>query len=151
MDDTQIIAIFVIIDDVLTHYGHQQHRLARASDAEVLTVAVVAAQDLTPVHELLWELPRGGWVLGDKGYISAADAQTIWDETGVRLVAMVRANMTPNRWEERQALEQYRHTIETVNSQLERMGFERLYARTNAGFEIKAHASLLAVACHNIH
>ncbi len=44
MDDTQIIAIFVIIDDVLTQYGHQQHRLARASDAEVLTVAVVAAQ-----------------------------------------------------------------------------------------------------------
>jgi hypothetical protein len=28
----------------------------------------------------------------------------------------------------------YRHTIETVNSQLEKMGVERLYARTISGF-----------------
>jgi hypothetical protein len=35
-------------------------------------------------------------------------------------------------------LRAYRHTIETVNSQLEKMGIERLDARTNAGFELKA-------------
>ena len=32
----------------------------------------------------------------------------------------------------------YRHTMETVNRHLETMGSERLYARTNAGFERKA-------------
>jgi hypothetical protein len=270
MDDTEIIAIFVVIDDVLRHFGHQDHALAQASDAEVLTTAVLAAkyfqnhhertlavikrlrllsgdlslsrfnrrlhkladwlpllvavlgrlfeqaecliidslplpvcrrvrawrcrkvrgaefcgycaakkerffgwrmhlvctpggvpvrfcmlpaslQDLTPIHELLWELPAGIWVVGDKGYISAADAATILAETGVRLVAQARDNMAPNSWEERQALELHRHAIETMNSQLERMGFERIYARTNAGFEIKAHASLLALICTNLN
>lgn len=270
MDDMQIIATFVIIDDLLCHHGHQDHVLAQASDAEVLTVAVVAAKyfqnhhertltimkrlqmlsgplsisrfnrrlhrladwlpllvevlgrlfeqaecliidslplpvckrvrawrcrkvrgrefcgycaakkerffgwrmhlvctpqgvpvrfsmlpaslhDLTPIHELLWELPAGIWVIGDKGYISAADAATILAETGVRLVAKAKENMEPNSWEERQALEIQRHAIETMNSQLERMGFERLYARTNVGFEIKAHASLLALICTNFN
>jgi len=34
-------------------------------------------------------------------------------------------------------LKHYRKGIETRNSQLEKMGIERLYARTNTGFEIK--------------
>jgi hypothetical protein len=42
------------------------------------------------------------------------------------------------------------HGIETVNSQLERMGVEHLYARTNPGFEMKVHASLLAVTIPNL-
>jgi hypothetical protein len=29
------------------------------------------------------------------------------------------------------------------------MGIERLYARTNLGFDIKVHASLLALSCSN--
>jgi IS5 family transposase len=270
MDDTAIIAIFVVIDDMLTQCGHQQHGLARCSDAEVLTVAVVAArffanhharalsvlqrlhflsgplsvsrfnrrlhrlaawlpflaevlgrlfqdreclvidslplpvcrrvrawgcrkvrgrefcgfcaakkekffgwrlhlvctpegipvrfvmlpasyQDLTPIHELLWELPAGVWVLGDKGYVSAPDAATLAAETGVQLVAARRANQVPNSWAEQQALAQYRQTIETVNSQAEKMGVERLYTRTNAGFEIKVVASVLALVFSNLH
>jgi hypothetical protein len=270
MDDTQIIATFVVIDDLMKHFGHQDHVLAQASDAEVLTVAVLAAKyfqnhhertlqvvrlmgllsgalsisrfnrrlhrladwlpllvdvlgrlfenqevliidslplpvchrvrawrcrkvrgrdycgycaakkqkffgwrmhivctpagvpvrfsmlpasyhDLTPIHELLWELPAGTWVIGDKGYISAADAASILAETGVHLIAKAKDNMTPNSYEERQALEQHRHAIETMNSQLERMGFERLYARTNQGFELKALASLLALTLTNIN
>lgn len=270
MDDTQIIAIFVVIDDVLRQCGHKQHCLAQASDAEVLTVAVVAAryfqnhharalevmtrlrylsgplsasrfnrrlhklaewlafitellgrllqgreclvidsmpvpvsrrvrawvggklrgrefcgycaakkekffgwrlhlvctpegipvrfallpasyQDLTVVHELLWELPPGVWVLGDKGYVSASDAASLREQTGVELVAQRRANQTPNSWQERCALEMYRHTIETVNSQAERMGLQRLYTRTNAGFEIKVIATVMALVFSNIH
>ncbi len=270
MNDTEIIAIFVVIDDLLRHDEHRSHCLAQASDAEVLTVAVVAAryfqnhharalevlqrlhflsgplspsrfnrrlhrladwlpfltevlgrvlqhracfivdsmpvpvsrrvrawiggkvrgrefcgycaakkekffgwrlhlvctpegipvrfallpasyQDLTPIHELLWELPPGVWVLGDNGYVSEADAATIAAETGLKLVAMRRANQTPNSWEERQALEAYRHGIETVNSQAEKMGLERRYARSNAGFEIKVVASVLALIFSNIH
>lgn len=42
MDDTKIITAYVIIDDVLKHLGHKSHCLAQVSDAEVLTVAVVA-------------------------------------------------------------------------------------------------------------
>jgi hypothetical protein len=41
-------------------------------------------------------------------------------------------------------------SIETINSQLESMGIERLHARTNLGFEIKVHASLLALAFKNL-
>ncbi|HEX2915483.1 MAG TPA: hypothetical protein VH186_32285 [Chloroflexia bacterium] len=39
--------------------------------------------------------------------------------------------------------------VESVNSQLERMGLERLYARTNIGFELKVQASLVAVIFTN--
>ena len=39
----------------------------------------------------------------------------------------------------------YRKSIETVNSQLESMGLERLRACTNNGFDIKVQASLIAL------
>ena len=47
-------------------------------------------------------------------------------------------------------LRDYRHTIETVNSQCEKMGLERLYARTNPGFELKVLASIIALSCTNM-
>lgn len=56
-----------------------------------------------------------------------------------------RKNMTPNTWEDDRELCIYRKTVETVNSQLERMRIERLYARTNHGFELKTQATLLAL------
>ena len=40
-------------------------------------------------------------------------------------------------------------TIETVNSQLESMGLQRLHARSDAGRGLKVHASLLALTCAN--
>ena len=50
--------------------------------------------------------------------------------------------MRPHAWfMDAIELRAYRHTIERVNSQLEKMGIERLYARTNAGFELKVHAT----------
>lgn len=270
MDDTRIIATFIVIDDVLTALNHRDHCLAQTHDSEVLLVAVLAASffqnhhertlsvlksgrylsgplsisrfnrrihrlnhwlpfiaevlgrlfeqsecliidslpapvcrrvrarrcgkvrgieycgycaakkekffgwrlhlvctpqgipvrysllpasfhDLTPIHELLWELPPGVWVVGDKGYISAADAASILAETGAHLVAAVRENMAPNSYEERALLDEYRHGIETVNSQAEKMGLERLYARTNAGFEIKVAATVVALVMSNLH
>jgi hypothetical protein len=110
-----------------------------------------AYHDLTPIHELLWELPPGVWVLGDKAYNSKADEASLRQDTGVCLVPIRKANMTPNSWEERQRLEEYRHSIETLNSQAEKMGVERLYARTNEGFAIKVVASVLALVFSNIH
>jgi len=48
-------------------------------------------------------------------------------------------------------LRAYRHTIETVNRQLEKMSIRRLYARTDAGFELKVHATLIALICTNMN
>lgn len=47
-------------------------------------------------------------------------------------------------------LREYRHTIETVNSQCEKIGLERLYARTNTGLELKVLTSIIALACMNL-
>ncbi len=39
--------------------------------------------------------------------------------------------------------------METVNSQVETMGVQRLHARPKAGFAVNVHASLVALACMN--
>lgn len=44
MDDMFIISSFVAVDDVMKAAGHQSHTLAQVSDAEVVTVAIVAAK-----------------------------------------------------------------------------------------------------------
>ena len=69
---------------------------------------------------------------------------------GVRFVAVRRRNMTPNSWADDYDLRRYRKRIETVYSQLEAMGVQHLHARTNLGFDLKAYASLLALAFTNI-
>src|SRR5207248_10209480 len=43
MNDALIVTIYVVIDETMKQLDHQSHRLAALSDAEVLTVAVVAA------------------------------------------------------------------------------------------------------------
>jgi hypothetical protein len=48
------------------------------------------------------------------------------------------------------ALQRYRKGIESVNSQLQSMGAQPLKARTNEGFFIKIHVSLLALICTNL-
>ena len=54
--------------------------------------------------------------------------------------------MTPNAWADDFDLRLYRKRIETVYSQLEAMGVQRLHARTNHRFDLKTFASLLALA-----
>jgi hypothetical protein len=46
-------------------------------------------------------------------------------------------------------IQRFRKRIETVYSQLEAMGIQRLRARTRGGFMNKTHASLLALAITN--
>ncbi len=67
----------------------------------------------------------------------------------MRLVPIRKANMAPNTWADKLALREHRKAIETVNSQLEAMGVQRLHARTTAGLEVKVQASLLALTCAN--
>ena len=268
MTDHTIITVYVVIDDIVKRFGHQDHRLAQVTDAEVLTVAVVAAlsfqnhharalemmirlgflsgslspsrfnrrlhalsdwldlvldvlhdvyrhravfiidsvpvpvcrrvrayrcgkvrgidycgycaakkekffgyrlhlvctiegipvaftilpasyHDLTPVHELTYELSPGAKVIGDTAYNSAKDEASILEDTGVRLVPQRKVNRWPNRLEDAIDLVECRHQIETVNSQLEAMGVQRLHARTNEGIELKVRASVLALICTN--
>ncbi len=44
MDDDFIVTAFVVIDTLLATLGHRDHALAQASDAAVLTVAVVLSR-----------------------------------------------------------------------------------------------------------
>jgi len=132
-------------------FGWRLHLICTAEGIPVaFDLRPAAEHDLTPIHELAFNLPAGATLFGDKGYLSADDAHTIFEETGVRLVAIRRKNMTPNRWADDFDLRLYRKRIETVYSQLEAMGMQRLHARTNLGFDLKAWASLLALAFTNL-
>jgi hypothetical protein len=51
--------------------------------------------------------------------------------------------------EDTDLLNTHRRQIEVVNSQLEKMGIQRLHASINTGFALKVLASLLALAFHN--
>ena len=46
MDDTLIVTVFVVIDELLQAFDHHDHPLTQVPDAEVLTVTVVAAAAL---------------------------------------------------------------------------------------------------------
>ncbi len=107
--------------------------------------------DLTPIHELTFELPDGSWVYGDKGYNSAPDEAVIRATGGGVLVPLHKDNMAPNTLAERCGLRTFRLAIETVNSQLTAMGIAHLHVRSIAGLEIKVHASLFALACLNMN
>jgi hypothetical protein len=66
MTAEHIIGIYVVIDDTMRALGHTSHRLAGVSDAEVLTVAVVAAAFFENHHA------RALAVLRATGYLSRA-------------------------------------------------------------------------------
>lgn len=131
-------------------FGWRLHLVCTTDGVPVASVLLPASyHDLTPIHELLYGLPPGAYayVYADKAYNSADDEASILAETGVHLVPIRKDNMVPNTWAEGLGLRAFRKTIETVNSQFEAMGLQRLRARTNAGFELKVQASMLALAC----
>jgi len=133
-------------------FGWRLHLVCTTGGVPVAYALLPASQhDLTPIHELLYRLPPDAWAYADKAYNSAPDEATILAETGVRLVPIRKDNMAPNTAAERAGLRTFRTTIETVNSQAEAMGLQRLRARTNAGFDLKVHASVLALACVNMN
>jgi hypothetical protein len=133
-------------------FGWRLHLVCTPQGEPVrFTLLPAALHDLTPLHELADALPQGARLFGDKAYISASDAEAIRATCGVQVIAAPRTNMAPLAWADEFDLRLYRHTIETVNSQLEKMGIERLYARTNPGFMLKVCASMIALACSNIN
>jgi hypothetical protein len=108
-----------------------------------------SCHDLTPVHELMERLPSGATVYADKGYNSGDDEAWIAGETGIRLVPRRRENMEPNTLGEWFGLRRYRGRVETVHSQLEAWGAQRLHARTHEGWLCKVLASVFALFCVN--
>jgi hypothetical protein len=134
-------------------FGWRLHLICTPAGVPVSFQLLPASlHDLTPVHELAVVLPPGARLLGDKAYNSAADEASLFADTCVRLVPRRRVNMAPHAcFLDDIEVHLYRHTIETVNSQLEKMGIERLHARTNLGLELKVHASLIALACTNVN
>ncbi len=133
-------------------FGWKLHLVCTPAGVPVaFSLLPAALHDLTAVHELTVGLPAGAGTYGDKAYNSAPDEASILADTGVRLVPIRKANMRPNLWADKLALREHRKRIETVNSQLEAMGLQRLRARTNPGFELKVLASLLALALINAH
>ena len=118
-------------------FGWRLHLIGTPSSIPVSVQLLPAGfHDLTPIHELAVVLPRSARLSGDKGHHSAADEASMLANTRVRLIPVRRANMRPHAWFVNDIeLQEYRHTIETVNSQCEKMGLKLLCARTNTGFD----------------
>ena len=131
-------------------FGWRLHLVCTAAGVPVaFDLLPGGLRDLTPVHELTHSLPEDAAAYADKAYNSAPDEATILAERGVRLVPLRKANMRPNLWADKLALREHRKRVETLYSQLEAMGLQRLHARTNTGLELKVHASLIAAAVTN--
>jgi IS5 family transposase len=128
------------------YFGWKLHLLCTPEGIPVnFTVLPAALHDLTPLYELTDGLPPDSRVLGDKGYNSANDEAWLAAD-GVRLVPIRKRNLNKQHdWADEYDLRTNRRTIETLNSQSESMGLQRLRARTRAGFDLKVHASLVAL------
>ena len=133
-------------------YGWRLHLICTREGIPVAFQMLPAGlHDLTAIHELTFQLSEGACVYADKAYNSGEAEAAIMEESGVRLIPKRRADMKPNSFEEWCDLKWYRHAIETVNSQLEKMGIQRLHARTNEGLALKVLASMLALLCANLY
>ena len=127
-------------------FGWQLHLLCDAQGVPVAFDVLPARWDeLTIVQDLLAVLPAGSSVVADKGYISDHDQQLSYIHGLVRLIPKQRRNMRGNSREDVHLIRQHRSMIETVNSQLEKMGVQRLHARTTPGFILKLLSSLTAL------
>lgn len=83
MDDTTIVAVYVVLDDILRAVGHRSHPLAGVTDAEVLTVAVVAACRFQNHHE------RALGMMHALGYLSASLSISRFNRRAHALVAQL--------------------------------------------------------------
>jgi hypothetical protein len=79
-----------------------------------------------------------------KGYISAKTEEHMYNLYGVRLVVEKRSNMKPNYKSDNDSIKTNRKRIETLFSQFEKMGLQRIQVRTLKGLFIKVHAAILS-------
>lgn len=132
-------------------FGWRLHLVCSAAGQPVAFDIMPAAwHDLTGIQWLTAELPEGATVLGDKAYNSDLD-ETLCDYYGkLLLLPKRRKNMIQDVPEHQALLRQFRPVIETIHSQLEKMGVQRLHARTNLGLFLKLYASLLALLFNSL-
>lgn len=132
-------------------FGWHLHLICDANGIPIAFELLPARWDeLVPVQHLLADLPHGTVVVADKGYISHKDELLAYLHGSVRIIAKYRKNMRGNSPEDARLIDAHRRMIETVNSQLEKMGLQRLHARTTTGIALKVMASLVALAFTNL-
>lgn len=130
------------------YFGFQLHLVCDTRGIPVAFEVLPARWDeLCPLQYLLADLPEQSDVVADKGYISDYDWRLAYYYGGVTIHTEYRKNM---RGEVNWLVRQHRKTVETVFSQLEKMGIQRLHARTLDGFYLKVMASLSALAFTNL-
>jgi hypothetical protein len=90
MDAKWIITVFVILDELCTRGGCRMHKLAHGCDAEVLTVAVVAARYFQNHHErVLRELGYLRRKLSVSRFNRRLHALAAWLELGLQVLTEV--------------------------------------------------------------
>lgn len=125
-------------------FGYKLHWCCDAAGVPLaFTLRPARRHERSAVSRLLSHLPAGAIVVGDGSYVSHKRS-LFWQQRGIRLVAKRYGRMSPNTDDE-QAWLASRQRIETVHSQLESMGLQRLRACTRSGFCLKVMCSLLAL------
>lgn len=77
-------------------FGWRLHLICTPAGVPIAFEMLPASlHDLTPIHELTYELPQGAVVFADKAYNMLAEERSIFDACGVRLIPIRRVNMTP--------------------------------------------------------
>jgi hypothetical protein len=110
-----------------------------------------ATHELFATPYLLGDLSPDTCVVADGAYVSASMATLLQQTGSIYLIAKRHARMkVPNTATELTLLHGYRPVIETAHSLLEKMGLQRLQARTLTGFLLKVLASLVALACNHL-
>lgn len=129
-----------------TIFGYKLHLLVTlAGVIRDFELAPANVDDLTIGVELLEE-HHDLEVLGDKGYISASQAERLRVEHGVRLLTVPRANQRQQLSREVRALiNHFRQIIETVNDQLtEQLQIGRNHAHSFSGLRARLYAKVTA-------
>jgi hypothetical protein len=127
-------------------YGYKLHLVVTLGGVILnFVLAPANANELTVVEEVLEPL-QDRVVLGDKAYVSAPLGHTLWDQQGIRLLALPRKNQhrqLPAEW--RRLHHYWRAIIETVNGQLtEQFQIERNRAHSFWGLCARLYTKLTA-------
>jgi IS5 family transposase len=129
-----------------TIYGYKLHLLVTFSGVVLnFHLAPANANDLQVGIELLSEHADLD-VLGDKAYISAAEAATLWQQRRIRLITLPRRNMKQQLPRAvARAINSARQIVETVNGQLtEQFHVEANRAHTFWGLCARLYTKLTA-------
>jgi hypothetical protein len=127
-------------------FGLRLHWICDA-DGVPITFALAPAtwHELTLLHPLSMSLPPHTCLLGDAAYVSKNEQALAWQHGRLYLIAQHHQRMKPNLPDEQALLSCHRKVIETAHSQLEKMGVQRLHARSLSGLVLKLIAALLAL------